>query len=106
MEQIRFHLDESVDPDIAEGLRIQGVDVTTTQASSLRSATDEMQLAFALKDRRVVITHDADFLRLAAKGVRHSGIVYCAPNARSLGEIILACLALFHNENAYSMQDR
>lgn len=36
-EKIKFHLDESVDPDIAVGLSKYGVDVTTTKAEGLLS---------------------------------------------------------------------
>ena len=34
-------------------------------------------LAFATESRRVFVTQDADFLRLHAKGVAHTGIAYC-----------------------------
>ena len=40
-----------------------------------------------LKDL-VIVTHDADFLRLDAGGAMHAGIVYC-PQRRSLGELNL-----------------
>jgi hypothetical protein len=34
-DQIRFHLDEHVDPDIARALRQHGIDVTTTSEMNL-----------------------------------------------------------------------
>jgi hypothetical protein len=42
---IRFHLDEDVDPAIAEGLRRRGIDVTTTPEVGLLGARDPIQLA-------------------------------------------------------------
>jgi hypothetical protein len=36
-EQIRFHLDEHIDPNIARGLRRYGIDVTTTVDAGLRT---------------------------------------------------------------------
>ena len=85
---IRFHLDEDVDPAVAEGLRRRGIDVTTTQEAGLLGATDPIQLAYALAEGRVLFTHDDDHLALNAQGVEHSGIAYCHRLRRSLGEVI------------------
>ncbi len=49
---------------------------------------DAAQLAYALKEGRVIVTHDADFLRMDARGVEHAGIAYCHRSAHSVGEII------------------
>ena len=53
-ERIRFHLDENVDPAVADGLRRRGVDATTTQLAGLLHAPDDAQLAFALAERRLL----------------------------------------------------
>lgn len=45
-EQIRFHLDEHIDSNIARGLRRYGIDVTTTVDAGLRTKSDESHLAF------------------------------------------------------------
>jgi uncharacterized protein with PIN domain len=66
---IRFHLDENCDPRIAAGLRLHGVDVTTTPDAGLLHASDETQLAHAVAERRVIVTQDTDFLRIAADGL-------------------------------------
>ena len=52
---IRFHLDEHVPHAIAEGLRRRGIDVTTTVEAGLRSATDDVHLAYAVEQRRVIV---------------------------------------------------
>lgn len=87
-QRIRFHLDENVDPVIATALRQYGIDVTTTVSAGLRTSGDEAQLAFARREGRVLVTHDNDFLRLAAQDPDHSGIAYCHLEARSIGEVI------------------
>jgi len=87
-ERLRFHLDEHISPDIAAGLRLYGIDVTTTVEAGLRTQSDTVQLAFGLKEKRVIVTHDADFLRLAASDMKHFGIAYCHKTVRSIGEII------------------
>lgn len=85
---MRFHLDEHVDQAVAHGLRIRGVDVTTAPEAGLLAADDEAHLEFARRENRVVVTHDADFLRLSTAGEHHLGIVYCAPNRRSVDDIV------------------
>jgi predicted nuclease of predicted toxin-antitoxin system len=92
---IQFHLDEHVDHDIARGLRLRGIDVTTATDAGLRSADDDAHLAFALVNRRVLFTNDADFLSLHHAGAVHAGIVYCPVGSRSVGEIV-RFLALMH----------
>ncbi len=87
-ERIRFHLDENVDPDVARALRRHGIDVTTSVEVGLLTTEDAAQLAYALEEGRVIVTHDADFLRMDARGVEHAGIAYCHKSARSVGEII------------------
>ena len=72
---IRFHLDENVDHAVAHGLRVRGINVTTALDAKLISASDEMHIAFALKEQRIVVTHDVDFLRLHETGADHPGIV-------------------------------
>jgi predicted nuclease of predicted toxin-antitoxin system len=85
---LRFHLDENVDPAIADGLRRRGIDVTTTLEVDLIRASDEKQLEFAISEARVIVTHDADFLRIAERGDDHPGIAYSPQESRSVGQII------------------
>ncbi|MEX2315733.1 MAG: DUF5615 family PIN-like protein [Pirellulales bacterium] len=81
---------------MAIGLRLRGVDVTTTVDANLLSAPDEHHVEFALHEDRVIFTNDVDFLRLDAAGVNHSGIAYCARGTRSIGYIIRH-LCLMHD---------
>jgi uncharacterized protein with PIN domain len=93
---MRFHLDEHVDPAIAYGLRLRGVDVTTTIDAKLVSAPDESHLEFARREGRVIFTNDPDFLRFDSAGVEHFGIAYCSRSARSIGYIVRH-LCLMHD---------
>jgi uncharacterized protein with PIN domain len=93
-ERIRFHLDENVDPAVAEGLRRRGVDVTTSQDARLLHASDEKQLAFVLAEGRILVTHDEGFLTRAKAGDAHAGIAYCHPESRSIGQMIAALLLI------------
>jgi predicted nuclease of predicted toxin-antitoxin system len=87
-QPIRFHLDENVDPAIASGLRARGVDVTTTPDAGLLGKDDPDQLAYILREGRVLVTHDDDFLALASRGVEHPGICYCHQETHSVRQLI------------------
>lgn len=85
---LRFHLDEHVPHAIAHGLRRRQIDVTTTTDAGLIGAEDEDHVAFALREDRVIFTNDRDFLRIAAAGTPHAGIVYCPPSESRIGDVI------------------
>ena len=104
--EIKFHLDENVDPDIAQSLRNNGIDVTVTNEVGLVSADDLVQLEFARKERRIIITHDTDFLRITAKTAEHSGILFCRTEGYSIGKIVLHCISIHHQRFAQDMVGR
>ena len=56
--KLRFQLDESVSSAIAKGLRMRGIDVTTSSEAGLMGASDKEQLAYALSQGRVIFTFD------------------------------------------------
>ena len=89
---IRFHLDENVRTAIAVGLRSHGIDVTTTAEAELMGASDDEQITYALSEFRVIMTHDDDFLALAAGGIEHPGVCYCHQQKYSIGELLRALL--------------
>jgi predicted nuclease of predicted toxin-antitoxin system len=93
---IRFHLDEHIPASIAAGLRRRSVDVTTSAESGLLGVDDAAQLSFATAAGRVLVTHDADFLRLHAQGLAHTGIAYCQQGTVRIGEM-LRRLALIYD---------
>jgi predicted nuclease of predicted toxin-antitoxin system len=85
---LRFHLDENVDPRVADGLRLHAIDVTTADNAGLLGASDLEHLAYIVRTGRVMMTQDTDFLRLAAAGHDHPGIVFTYARTRSVGDII------------------
>lgn len=93
MEQIDFYLDEHIHSAVAEGLRRRGVNVLTVQDAGRTGLSDREQLAFALSERRVMVTMDSDFLKLAFEGVAHAGIGYANPRT-TIRELISALMLL------------
>lgn len=102
--QIRYHLDESVNHAVAAGLRRRGVDVTTATDAGLLGVDDKDQLAFAQANGRVSVSHDSDFLRLAAAGLGHSGVAYCHQRDRTIGQIVTALVRLWRTRTGEEMQ--
>lgn len=93
--EIRFHLDEHVDPGVALGLRLRGVDVTTSADKTLLGTEDAEQLAFARRENRVLVTQNEDFLAMPTSGLPHAGIAYSHQQGKSIGEFIRG-LMLIH----------
>ncbi len=73
---LSFHLDENISHAVAGRLRDNGFDVTTTDEAGLRSTSDRTQMDFALRQQRVIVTRDQDFVQLHHDQYPHSGIVY------------------------------
>ena len=103
---IRFHLDEHVATAVATGLRIRGVDVTTTAEAGLIGAGDQQQVAFARQQRRVLVTHDDDFLSRAAAGMEHWGICYSHQQSRTVRELVEMLFLLHECYTEEDMQGR
>lgn len=68
-------------------------------------ATDEEQLAFATANSRVIVTRDADFLRMNAAQAGHAGIAYVRPGM-TVGDIVRALMLVFEVLEPEEMVDR
>jgi len=82
---IELYLDEDVDVLVAELVRARGFSVTTTRDAGQLGKTDAEQLAFAARERKVLVTHNrTHFESLArlylAEGRPHSGIILATRN--------------------------
>ncbi|NJM40330.1 MAG: DUF5615 family PIN-like protein [Anaerolineae bacterium] len=94
-EEIRFHLDENVNPAVADQLRNHNIDVTTSQEVALLGVPDLSHLEFARREGRVIFTEDADFVIFASHSTDHLGIVYSPKSKRrSVGEIVNGLLVI------------
>lgn len=105
MAEVIFYTDEHVAKAIALGLRRRGANVETVVDAGLLGASDDVHLAHALAQRRVVITQDADFLRLAASGAAHAGLIYAHQNT-AVGQIIRGAINVRQSMTAEDMLGR
>jgi len=81
-KRVSFYLDESLSPEIVTQLSMQGVDIIR---GPLRD-DDLVHLKRATEMGRVLCTADDDFLKLAARGIRHAGIIWCEQDKYSIGD--------------------
>jgi predicted nuclease of predicted toxin-antitoxin system len=97
-------LDEMIGPGVGDALRAAGIDtVAVVERTDLRALPDDLLLASAHDDERVMVTRNvADFARLDqqwhAEGRAHHGLVLVTeqafPQNRNLvGNLVLALVA-------------
>jgi predicted nuclease of predicted toxin-antitoxin system len=92
---IRYYLDENVPVVIADQLRRKGIDVVTVRDIGRLGDSNENHLQRATKMQRILCTHDQDFLRLAADGKEHAGIVFGIQDMHTVGDWVRG-LELIH----------
>jgi hypothetical protein len=102
---IRFLTDEHIPNAVATGLRARGVDTITVGEAEQRGSSDVALLTFASTEGRVLITADADHLRLHAAGVSHAGILFAPPDA-IIGLLIGGAMLIAEVLTAEEMSNR
>lgn len=106
MAEIRFYLDENIPVEIGRQLELSGIDVVSAHSLSKLGVTDLDHLSCATGAGRVLCTHDQDFLRLAATGSRHAGIVFGAQRSATIGGWVKSLRALHAQHSAEDMVDK
>jgi predicted nuclease of predicted toxin-antitoxin system len=104
VSEIRYYTDEHISKAVIRGLRQRGINVLTTPDAGNAGLDDEEHLAFASAEGRVVVTQDDDFLKLAAAGESHAGIVF-ARQQISIGEFIQGLMLIAQVMQAEEMVD-
>ena len=105
-DPVRYYLDQNIHGAVATGLRRHGIDVVTAQEANRCGLPDTDQLAFATAEDRVLVTHDVDYLTLAATGVTHAGIAWCKHTKYTVGPLIQILVLLHGVMDRDSMQNR
>ncbi|MBC8114338.1 MAG: DUF5615 family PIN-like protein [Candidatus Saccharimonas sp.] len=103
---LRLHLDECCHANLFEALPLHGIDVTTAGSVQLLSESDEAQLEFARSSKRVLFTHDADFIAMHQRGIEHAGIAYCDRRKRTVGEMARLLVLLWELYDTDEMVNR
>jgi predicted nuclease of predicted toxin-antitoxin system len=104
-EPIRWYMDEHVPSAVTEGLRRRGIDVVTIQELHETGALDAHHVDLATALGRAIFTQDADYLRIAAAGQPHTGIVY-THQTTPIGDIVRGLLLITEIYTAEEMVNR
>ena len=93
---LKGYADEHVNAAIVHALRLRQMDIATVQERQGEGTDDADVLAEALRDERVLLTCDGDFLLLAAEygsqGRVFSPIFYWPQSRRHVGSIMRSIL--------------
>ncbi len=103
-DALRFHLDESLTPKISRAARLRGLDVSDSHTEKMLSASDEEQWEYCQQHSKVLITSDADFLRITRTQSNHCGVVFCL--GTGIGSIIRKLEVLSRDINSEAMRGR
>ncbi len=105
----RLYADEHIPLAVVSALNRQGHDVVRALQVFGEGVQDTIHFQRARADRRVLLTQDADFLRLSAQllseGGHHSGIVYWPQSTYSIGEVIRRLIRFLETTSEDSRQD-
>ena len=104
--KLRLFFDEDVHAALAPALRKRGYDAAHAVEQHRLGAPDESQLAFAVVDRRCLVTFNVgDFVQLHNQWMRkdrqHAGII--VSKQLPVGEALRRLLTLLQKEDAESM---
>ena len=97
---VRFLAEKHVPKSTTDQLRLRGIDIVRAEEVNLSHAEDAEILAFAIAERRTLLTHDADFVRLhrgyLRQGTIHYGIIYVVPALQGVIGEVVNVLAFWH----------
>ena len=109
MARVRLYLDEHVQASLAQGLRVRGVDVLTTQEAGNSSLDDEGQLRFAAAQGRVLLSYNKrHFAKLhydwMAAGRPHAGMTLS--DQLATGVVLRRLMKLYFSLTSEQMENR
>ena len=106
LSDLKYYFDESVELAVSSHLTAGGIDAVSAHSLDLLGDTDRNHLERAAEMGRVLCTYDADFLRLAAEGAEHAGIIYAQQQKASIGGWVKEIRALHARLSAVDMHSR
>lgn len=100
MTECKYYFDESVEVAVSVQLDIHGFDVVSAHSLGTLGDSDVNHLTRATEMGRILCTYDDDFLKLAATGVEHAGIIFAQHRKITIGVWIKGIQQLHNRLNA------
>lgn len=89
---LKAYADEHVVVPLVEALRKRGMDIVTVQEQGREGTNDAKLLVEALREQRVMLTSDQDFLALASqcttRGETFAPIFFWSQQRRTIGQLV------------------
>ena len=85
--QPKFYSDENVPLAVSKALKKRGIDILTAKDAGMLNQQDNAHLSLAISEKRAVITHDSDFLKLLINEAGHYGMLFFTKQVK-IGEAI------------------
>lgn len=95
---MKFLTDENVAISVFRTIKKLGFDVKSVMEIGLESKSDAQILEFALKDNRIIITHDKDFANLFYTNKKHKGIILLKFKKQNPNNISNVLIKIFQSE--------
>lgn len=107
---VRLYFDEDVAVGVVDNLRTRGFDVLSVREVPMLRRSDDEQLAFAISQRRAIVTHNRiDFeerhAAMQRAGQEHFGVII-AKRRSSDGEVVARLLRLLDSMTAEEMANQ
>jgi predicted nuclease of predicted toxin-antitoxin system len=104
-KRIKIYADESVNIAIVEGLKRRGVLAFSAKDLGKLGLTDEEQLEIAAQKQAVILTNDADFIKIALHK-KHLGIIYVHQRKMTIGECVKRLRIIAETQTAQQMNNQ
>ncbi len=99
IKSVKLLADENISPKVVAFLREQGIDVLDVKEQQWFGKDDEELLEHAYSQNRFVLTHDADFGKLAINEKQpYHGIIYFRLRNLKPANVIIVCERLLSLE--------
>jgi hypothetical protein len=85
LSEIRFYLDENVPTAVTEQLVLSGIDAISVRSIEQLSDSNINHLQRATDQKRMLCTHDQDFLILHQENSDHAGIAFALAYGATIG---------------------
>lgn len=95
---MKLYSDTHIPKQVAIQLRQHEIDIIRCEEVGMSTASDEEHWQYAQDQKRIILTHDDDFLTLASQAwlndEQFSGVIYGSPQTQGrIGLIVKTCLA-------------
>lgn len=101
---IKVYAHENIERSIIFSLEQKGFDITSVNRENMRGLSDKDQFDFAVKNERVVLTRDSDFLKIC-EGREHPGVLYI-PKRRKRKEIVKRVVRILELLDSDDLEDQ